>query len=461
MPELVICYNTTLSAILDKHAPLQSKLITSSHSNPWYTTELRAFKCDRRRCERQWRSNPSSVTLSLVRKATNLYNKALLAAKKLYYSELVLANSGEPRLLWNTVNNILHRRQGPSLPVNISASSIAQSFAKFFDDKIVKLRASIPSAHVSPHSPAPTAVPPSFDSFRAASVTEISNIIRRLPDKQCDLDPLPMSLLKKCLPVLAPTITNIINLSLSTGSFPSCFKQSIVTPLIKKPSLDKENLSNYRPISNLSFLSKLAERVVKIRLDQHLSQNSLYNQFQSAYTKFHSTETALLSVYNSLVCAIAKQQVSCLCLLDLSAAFDTIDHSILLYRLTDWFGIKGTALSWFQSYLSSRSFIVSASGHKSSSFSVSCGVPQGSVLGPMLFIMYTTPLSSLISNSSVNHHLYADDTQLYISFCHCHLLLLSLNFNLSLPRSHPGCLVICFLSTLIKLNFWSLALHSS
>jgi hypothetical protein len=225
-----------------------------------------------------------------------------------------------------------------------------------------------------------------------------------------------MSLLKKCLHVLAPTITNIINLSLSSGSFPACFKQSIVTPLIKKPSLDKENLSNYRPISNLSFLSKLAERVVKIRLDQHLSQNSLYNQFQSAYTKFHSTETALLSVYNSLVCAIAKQQVSCLCLLDLSAAFDTIDHTILLHRLTDWFGIKGTALSWFQSYLSSRSFLVSASGHKSSYFSVSCGVPQGSVLGPILFIMYTTPLSTLISNSSVNHHLYADDTQLYISF---------------------------------------------
>ena len=416
LPDLVASYNTTLSAILDKHAPVKSKLITSTHSNPWYTTELRTLRCDRRRCEHQWRSHPCTQTLGFLRTATNIYNKALLAAKKLYYSELVTSNSGNPHQLWNTINNILHRHQSPSLPTNIPATSVAQSLAQFFDDKIVKLRAKIPSTHVSPHLPAPAIVPPVFGSFRPTTIAEISGIIKRLPDKQCDLDPLPTFLLKKCLPVLAPTITNIINLSLSTGDFPSCFKQAIVTPLIKKPTLDKENLSNYRPISNLSFLSKLTERVVKNRLDQHLAQNSLYNLYQSAYTKFRSTETALLSVYDSLIRATAKQQVSCLCLLDLSAAFDTIDHDILLHRLAVWFGITDTALTWFQSYLLSRSSIVSTLGHRSSSFSTSCGVPQGSVLGPILFIMYTTPLSSLISNSSVHHHLYADDTQLYISF---------------------------------------------
>jgi len=269
---------------------------------------------------------------------------------------------------------------------------------------------------MSPHLPAPSVVPSVLSLFQPATMVEITKIITRLPNKQCDLDPLPTSLLKKCLSVLAPTITNIVNLSLSTGEFPSNFKQSIVTPLIKKPSLDKENLSNYRPISNLSFLSKLTERVVKNRLEQHLSLNSLYNLHQSAYTRFHSTETALLSVYDSLVQATAKQQVSCLCLLDLSAAFDTIDHDILLQRLATWFGITDVALSWFRSYLLSRTSLVAASGFKSSSFSVPRGVPQGSVLGPLLFIMYTTPLSSLISNSSVSHHLYADDTQLYLSF---------------------------------------------
>jgi len=182
----------------------------------------------------------------------------------------------------------------------------------FFCDKIANLRACISPTLTSPHLPGPAITPPVFDSFRQATVGEISSIIKHSPDKQCDLDPLPTALLKRCLPVLATTVTNIVNLSLSTGDFPTGFKQAIVSPLIKKPSLDKENLSNYRPISNLSFLSKLTERVVHNRLDQHLSQNSLYNSHQSAYTKFHSTETALLSVHNSLTQAIAKQQVSCL-----------------------------------------------------------------------------------------------------------------------------------------------------
>ena len=142
----------------------------------------------------------------------------------------------------------------------------------------------------------------------------------------------------------------------------------------------------------------------------------MFNTFQSAYRKFHSTETTLLALHDYLIRAISRQQVTCLCLLDLSAAFDTIDHSILLRRLTDWFGITGTAHLWFQSYLSSRSFTVSSDGHLSTSTPLSCGVPQGSVLGPLLFIIYTTPLSTLLSKTTVDHHLYADDTQLFISF---------------------------------------------
>ena len=177
-----------------------------------------------------------------------------------------------------------------------------------------------------------------------------------------------------------------------------------------------ENLSNYRPISHLSYLSKLTERLVKNRLTDHLTKNLLLNPYQSAYTKFHSTETTLLSVHDFIIRAMSKQQVTGLCLLDLSAAFDTIDHSILLHRLNSWFGINNIALSWIQSYLTSRSFSVDINGIKSSPFQLFYGVPQGSVLGPLLFILYTTPLSTIISRSSVNHKLYADDTQLFLSF---------------------------------------------
>ena len=169
-------------------------------------------------------------------------------------------------------------------------------------------------------------------------------------------------------------------------------------------------MSNYRPIANLSFISKLTEKIVKKCLLDHLTSNSLLNPFQSAYTKFYSTETTLLSLHDHLSNAISLQQVSRLCLLDLSAAFDTLDHSILLHRLSTWFGNSSVSLQWFTLYPSSRTSTVGIPPHSSASAPLTCGVPQGSVPGPVLFNLYTTPLSSLISASSLSHLLYADDT---------------------------------------------------
>ena len=148
---------------------------------------------------------------------------------------------------------------------------------------------------------------------------------------------------------------------------------------------------------------------MKNRLTEYLHQNNLTNSFQSAYTKFNSTKTTLLTLHDHIIRATSQQQVTGRCLLDLSAAFDTFDHSILLQRLKSWFGLNNTVLSWIQSYLSSRSFTVNINNIKSSPFQLLYGVPQGSVLGPLLFILYTTPLSHIISQSSVDHKLYADD----------------------------------------------------
>ena len=291
---------------------------------------------------------------------------------------------------------------------------------RFFSDKIHKLRTSILTGPTtpSPHFPPPFK-PPDLSFFQPATIDEVSDLLSHSPDTSCDLDPIPTTLLKNCKIALLLTITNIINFSLSTGIFPDEFKNCSVHPKLKKHNLDKENLSNYRPISHLSFISKLTERLVKNRLTEYLHQNNLTNSFQSAYTKFNSTETTLLTLHDHIIRAISQQQVTGLCLLDLSAAFDTIDHSILLQRLKSWFGINNTVLSWIQSYLSSRSFTVNINNIKSSPFQLLYGVPQGSVLGPLLFILYTTPLSHIISRSSVNHKLYADDTQLFISFSPC------------------------------------------
>lgn len=415
--DLIDCYNLTLSSLLNKYAPLKSKLVRPKPSNPWFTPALHKLKSTRRYLEKIWLHSHSAQDLQLLRSATNHYHAAIIKAKKLYNSNLISTNLNNPKKLWNTINNLLHRLSVPSLPSSLPLNSLPLSFAKFFSDKIHKLRAAISShtINLSPHI-SPSFQPPNISCFHPATTDEVSDLLSHSPDTSCDLDPIPTTLLKQCKTALVPTITNIINLSLSTGIFPDQFKSCSIHPILKKSNLNKEDLANYRPISHLSFISKLTERLVKNRLTHYLAENNLLNSYQSAYTKFHSTETTLLAVHDHIIRAMSQQQVTALCLLDLSAAFDTIDHSILIERLKSWFGIDNTALAWIKSYLSSRSFHVSINNIKSPLFQLLYGVPQGSVLGPLLFILYTTPLSTIISRSGVNHKLYADDTQLFISF---------------------------------------------
>ena len=205
-----------------------------------------------------------------------------------------------------------------------------------------------------------------------------------------------------------------VNKSLSCGVVPQCFKHALVKPLLKKANLDPNCLSNYRPVSNLPFLSKVLERIVLKQFLQHLESHSLLEPFQSAYRKCHSTETALLRVVNDLLQASDSGHVSILSLLDLSAAFDTIDHDILIRRLHTTFGCSGTVLDWFTSYLSFRTQSVLV-GHASTPSALKCGVPQGSVLGPLLFTLYTQSLSTVICQSGHSYHFFADDSQLHNS----------------------------------------------
>ena len=417
LPDLVDCYNFTLTSLLNKHAPLKTKAVHSRPSKPWFTSQLHALKISCRHLQRIWTRTHSAFDLQRLHSATNKYHAAIIKAKRSFLASTVSSNLSDPRKLWNTVNNLLHRGPPDALPDSLDPSNLANSFASFFSSKIHKLRTDLRlnSNSTSPHIHCPH-IPPRFCVFRPATLAEISQLISESPDTHCDLDPIPSTLLKKCTFALLPTITTIINLSLASGIFPDQFKSSSVHPLLKKSNSDKNDLSNYRPISHLSFLSKLTERVVKSRLTEFLTEHNLLNSFQSAYTKFHSTETALLAVHDHIIRSISQQQVSCLCLLDLSAAFDTVDHSILLERLSSWFGISGIALNWVESYLTSRSFYVQVKDSQSSVYQLLYGVPQGSVLGPLLFILYTTPLSTVISKSAAHHHLYADDTQLFISF---------------------------------------------
>ena len=205
----------------------------------------------------------------------------------------------------------------------------------------------------------------------------------------------------------------MINLSLESGCFPESWKHADVRSRLKKPK-SEATFPNLRPISNLTFVSKLTEPAVFNQTHNHLTLNCLYPKAQSSYWEFHSTETAL-RIKNDILMNMNKQHLTLLVLLDLSAAFDTVDHVILLNRLNSNFGISGLVLSWFRSYLHNRSQSVSVNGETSRSLDVKHGVPQGSCLGPLLFILYVSKLFTIVERHLPEVHAYADDTQLYIA----------------------------------------------
>ena len=229
------------------------------------------------------------------------------------------------------------------------------------------------------------------------------------------MDYMPFSLLKSSVEVMAPLIARLANLSFSSGVFPSSLKHGRVTPLLKKPGLDKSDMASYRPITNLSTQSKLLEKLALRRLRPHIMATGNFSEFQSAYRVGHSTETALLKVVNDIVRAMCDQKTTALLALDISAAFDSIDLHILLERCRKDFGVNGIALRWLTSFITGRTQHIGVGAARSASVSCLSGVPQGSVLGPLLFAMYISPISNIVTAHRLRYQQYADDTQLYMA----------------------------------------------
>ena len=216
---------------------------------------------------------------------------------------------------------------------------------------------------------------------------------------------------------ILPLLTLICNNSLCNGELPSSEKSAAITPLVKKSGLDLDCASNYRSISNLTFLSKLIEHVVCQRLTAYLLANHLLVPEQSAYRQDHSTETTVLKIASDVFDSADTCHVTLLALLDLSATFDTVDHDILLQWLEHSYGVGGTALQWVCSFLSGRTQVVYFNGHLSTESLLACGVPQGSVSGPKFFTLYTADIVRIAQSFGVCIHCYADDLQLYV---HCY-----------------------------------------
>ena len=407
-------YNSTITGIIEKLLPLKAKVTKVREPVPWFNSEIGELRRIRRSCERKWRKTKTELDFKSFCSAKNKVCKAIFDAKKQHYTAAIKNTHGDQKQLFTIMNQLLNKEKVTKLPSG-NDDYLAQKFNDFFISKIDKIQEHLSSQQtgLDPHIHDKEAHS-TLLNFRLTTEEEVSSTVMSRPNKQCVLDPVPTAILKQCVDTFSPILTKIINASLTKGVVPSQFKHSVVTPLLKKSTLNSEEYKNYRPVSNLPFIN--LEKIVSIRLDEYKNEFKYREPMQSAYRSHHSTETAIVKICNDLLLAADRGECSILVLLDLSAAFDTVNHQILLRRLENQFGIKGTAIQWMTSYLKNRVQKVKIKQSTSSEAVLNLNVPQGSILGPGEYSDFTEPIGDIVRKNHVIPHFYADDSQLYKHF---------------------------------------------
>ena len=347
LDSLACNYNTTLSSVIESHAPLKTKTIVSRPTVPWYNDDIHKAKLLRRKAERKWKKTKRETDFQLFKKRRNHVTHE---AKRKFFTDFVEDNSSDQGRLFRATRTLLGKNDSTlSFPDYDDKSLLVNDIARFFARKIMRIRDQIDStvfADMDTVSDDPIVSDAKILSeFKPLSEADILALIQKSSKKTCNLDPMPTKLVVESLDHLLPVITKMINSSLLGGHFPKVWKEALIDPRYKKAGIN--DFTNLRPVSNLQYVSKLVERAVFDQVHAHLSEHDLYPLLQSAYRRGHSTETALLKIYNDILMAMNRQEVVLLVWLDLSAAFDTGEHSVLLSRLSKSFGIRGTALEWF------------------------------------------------------------------------------------------------------------------
>ena len=425
--EMVKLFVTTTVYVLDKHAPCLLKKLPDRPSNSWYTSDLTKLKQEKRRLERRWMKSSLEIHRLEYRRYCAVYANALESARIKKAQEDIAGCERNKTKLFKTCRSFLDL---PKTKISLEGCNddkeIAQAFSEFFKSKTENIRldldkkAELLSDDLLPSSKLnlleKVRSVPKLSLFKSVTVDYMKKLIVSSNDKSCRLDLIPPRILKMFPSKFAPYITLIVNRSLTTGYVPLSFKAAIVMPSIKKYNLVPTVKESYRPVSNLQYISKLLEKTVFAQLEEHLSTFSLLPNSQSAYRKQHSTETSLLKVSNDILSQLNQGRSTLLVKLDISAAFDTVNHRMLLERYSDYFGLSDTVLDWFHSYVSNRTQSVQVGSELSEYVEINCGFAQGSTLGGPKYNMFTSPLHELIELHDISHEGYADDSNLYVSF---------------------------------------------
>ena len=392
LDEIVPMLKTERSRTLDTLAPLTRRKISLRPKNPWYDKELKTHKRQMRKLEKKWLKHKTDPYWTAYKSSRNSYYSRLKTKKKATLRIKFVECNKDSKKIHTLMNNLTAKQQPVQWPAHTSDENLVEDFANFFLEKITKIRESLKDKPV--YTPTSTDTP-KLQEFKVLEENDVHQVIMSLKTKTCELDPVPTTIFKMLLPKILPLITKIVNLSLCQGQFIQDWKTAIVRPLLKKEGLQLI-MSNFRLVSNLSFISKIIEKCMLLQLSQHCNTNNLQPDYQSAYREHYSCETAVLKLSNDILWAMEKQHVTCLVALDLSPVFDTVDHQTLLAILRHKFGLEKTALQWFHQYIRPRSFKVTINGKESSERDLTVSVSQGSCAGANIFNLYCSPLHEVI-----------------------------------------------------------------
>ena len=400
----LLIFENIIMDLLNKHAPVCVFRVTRPPA-PWMTEEIKQLMFKRDKLKLKYNKskrtdNNAFDNYKILKNKVNLYVRR---AKLNYFDKTINKKIKNTKEYWAALKRLRVIDCEDESGIGFSAQALndyfllnnnAQTDLELINNEIDSLLST-------------DMLPPSF-YFTSVHELEVIKCLRSITTKATGVDAINVDVLKLCMPYCVFALTHIINSSFETQTFPNKWKRALITP-VKKCSVP-EGVSDYRPVSILTTLSKVIEKIAVKQLTNYLTSNHLFDPLQSGFKKHHSTSSALIKVTGDMVSAMEQKHVTVLVLLDYSKAFDTVNHSLLLAKMKKM-GIGDSALLWFGDYLSERCQRVVTNTDESTWGKIFNGVPQGSVLGPLLFSILISDISKCID--VCKYHLYADDTQLY------------------------------------------------
>ena len=426
-------YNVLCDMCVREHVQTKTVNVRGFTRPKWIDSEFLKSRAERRRLYKRWiRTKNDSDRYNF--KTARIKTQNLSIEKQSKYLATTIENcKNSHKELFNVSKNLLDNPKSKTLPAYDDPVAMATKFNNYFIEKIDNIRSSFGDETGQTYGTGrDTYNGVTISEFQIITAEEVRKLILSKPIKTSKQDPMPANLIKHCVNELLPVLTHLVNLSLSTGSMDG-LKDSVISPILKKAGLDPDVLKNYRPVCNAWFLSKITERAALVQANKHMDEIVAHVKNQSGYKINHSCETLLLRISNDILINLDCSKCTIMLLLDLSAAFDTVDHVILLDILWFELGFRGTVFRWFVEFLGGRRQAVDIDGHQSNFRENKYGVPQGSVVGPFLFNIYVRNLIKMLEKKGFTIHGYADDHQILFSF--------QIDFQVSAVRSTvPLCL---------------------